>query len=160
MLLRYHITVFGGRISGLYTHQYKISHIILYCFRHFRYSLKITPFRIRVTWHNNDCFILVAFRCFLQVGGSETDCGEGIPPARFGDDSHILTELVGDGILWDTLVAIVTGQESPDSLICRMTRCTIDSLPPSGEGSSLRNCLERDSFESGHSLLPEPPDKV
>ena len=56
------------------------------------------------------------------------------------------------------LVAIVTGQDSPDSLICRMTRCTIDSLPPSGEGSSLRNCLERASFESGHSLLPDPPE--
>lgn len=85
--------------SGLYAHQYKISHIILHCFRHFRYSLKITLFRIRVAWHNNDCFILVAFRCFLQIGGSETDCREGIPTARFGDDSHILTELIGDGIL-------------------------------------------------------------
>ena len=99
MLLRYHITVFGGRIGGLYAHQYKISHIILHCFRHFRYSLKIALFRIRVAWHNNDCFILVAFRCFLQIGGSETDCGEGVPTARFGDDSHILTELIGDGIL-------------------------------------------------------------
>ena len=31
-------------------------------------------------------------------------------------------------------------------------------VPPEGDASSGRNCFERASFDSGHSLLPEPPE--
>ena len=59
---------------------------------------------------------------------------------------------------WEALVAMVTESEIPSSLIWRTTRCTMDSVPPSGEFSNLRNCLERVWFDNGHSRFPEPPE--
>lgn len=56
-------------------------------------------------------------------------------------------------------VAMVTLASGSTSCICRYTRCTMDSRPPSSVWNILINCLDRISLDNGQRRCPDPPDK-